>query len=129
MACSITATAKELLAYPERVAATCDIPGVDAIAARTADGRSGALLIANFGAHEGKVTIEATGLATATATDIRLIDRDHALQPLSALAAGANAFVADQVHLGHDQALATGGPGRLEMLLRRHAVCLVRFVQ
>jgi len=116
---------KELLAYPERVAATCDIPGLDVLAARTADGRSGALLIANFGAYEGKVTIGAAGLATAP--DIRLIDRDHALQPLSALAAGANAFVAGQDHLGKDQVIGDAGTDRLELLLRRHAVVLVRF--
>ena len=119
---------KELLAYPERVAASCDIPGVDVLAARSADGRSGALLIANFGAHEGKISIGIAGLAGAAAAPvIRLVDRDHNLEPLSAVATGANAFVAGQDHLGKEQVVGEAGSGRLELLPRRHAVVLVQF--
>jgi len=119
---------KELLAYPQRVKAACDVPGVDALAARSTDGRSGAILLANFGAHEGRLTIQAAGLAgTPAQTTIRLIDRDHALQPLSALAAGANAFVAGQDHLGKDQVTDTSGASTLDLMLRRHAVVLLQF--
>ncbi len=120
---------KELLGYPERVAASCDIPGLDVMAARSADGQSGALLMANFGACEGKVSIRTTGLAGGAACPVvTLLDRDHSLQPLSALAAGANAFVAGQGHLNKDQvADAAGTTTRLDLLLRRHAVVLVRF--
>jgi xylan 1,4-beta-xylosidase len=116
---------KELLAHPERVAATCDIPGVDVMAARAADGRSGALLLANFGAHEGKLTLEVAGAPGEA--EIRLVDRDHALQPLSAVASGANAFVAGQDHFAKDQVRAEAGAGRLDLMVRRHAVVLVRF--
>ncbi len=114
---------KELLAYPERVAATCAIPGVDVLAARSVDGRSGALLIANCGAYEGSITVEAGGLkGVAGAPAVRLIDRDHALQPLSAVAAGANAFVAGQDHLDKGQVTGHAGVGTLDLMLRRHAV-------
>ena len=119
---------KELLAYPERVAASCDIPGVDVLAARSADGLSGALLLANFGAHEGKISVGIAGLAGAAAAPvIRLVDRDHNLEPLSAVATGANAFVAGQDHLGKEQVVGKSQSGRLDLLLRRHAVVLVQF--
>jgi xylan 1,4-beta-xylosidase len=117
---------KEMLAYPQRVVASCDIPGVDVLAARSADGRASALLIANFGAHEGKISIGFAGLAGAAAPVIRLLDRDHNLEPLSAVATGANAFVVGQGHLSREQVAGESGAGRLELLLRRHAVVLVQ---
>lgn len=119
---------KELLACPERVAVTCDISGVDVLAARSADAKSGMLLIANFGAYEGRVSISADGLAGVPARPaVSLVDHDHSLQPMSALAAGTNAFVAGQDHLGKDQVADASGTHRLDLLLRRHAVALVRF--
>ncbi len=118
---------KDLLGYPQRVAASCGIPGVDVLAARATDGRSGALLIANFGAHEGKISIRMKGLpGTAGAVDIRLVDRDHSLEPRSAAGTGLNAFVAGQDHLRQDQALAEGAGDTVDVTLRRYSVCLVR---
>ena len=118
---------RELLAYPERVAASCNTPDVDVLAARTADSREGAVLIANFGAHEGKVSIRLDGLpGTAAGVEICLVDRDHNLEPLTAAGSGVNAFVAGQDHLKQDQALAGTAAGTIEVMLRRHAVCLVR---
>ena len=118
---------EELLAYPERVAATCDVEGVDVLAARSADGRSGAVLVANFGAHQGKLTIRLVGapdMAGGTST-ILLVDHDHNLEPLTAIGLGLNAFVVGQNHLGKDQALAQTSTGTVELQLRRHAVCLI----
>lgn len=118
---------RELLAYPERVAATCDIPGVDVLAARATDGQNGALLLANFGAHEGKITIQIRGLAGTHATaEIRLVDRDHNLELQHAAGVGVNAFVAGQAHLRQDQGVMAQGGDTLEVTLRRHAVCLVQ---
>ncbi len=117
---------RELLAHPERVAASCGIPGVDVLAGRTADRRSGAVLIANFGAHEGRIDIGLSGLeGTAAAPDILLIDGDHALQRLSARSAAANAFVVGQDHLDKTQVTSTGDAGRMTLQLRRHSVILI----
>jgi len=118
---------KEVLAWPERVATTCDLEGVDVLAARSADGESGALLIANFGAHEGKVELEALGLPAAAACEIMLVDGDHDLTAASARAVGANAFVAGQDHLNADQSRADSDNQAITFVLRRHSVALVRF--
>lgn len=119
---------RELLRYPERVTATCEIPGVDVLAARTTGGKSGALLLANFGVHEGKVSIRLAGLPAGNRT-IHLVDRDHNLEPLSAAGVGVNAFVAGQDHLSKGQALAAAGTETVELQLRRHAIVLVRLGQ
>ena len=120
---------REMLDYPERVSATCDLPGVDVLAAGSADGKSGALLISNFGAHEGKVTIRLEGLPDTAVEErsIHLLDRDHNLTLLTATGLGVNAFVSGQNHLKKDQALNAGEAKSVEAQLRRHSACLIKW--
>jgi hypothetical protein len=123
---------RELAALPERVSASSDNAGMAVLAARSADGREGAVLIANFGAHEGKVDLLSKGLSARDARhEVLMVDRDHNLEPWTGPGPGESAFMSDQPHSGQDRAPAASAQeiaktDRIELLLRGHSVCLVR---
>jgi len=117
----------ELLACPERVAASCDVPDLDVLAGRSSDGETGAALIANFGAHEGKITISLQGVPPENAQpEILMVDRDRGLeQVLSVNAAATASGTANEPKANQPPAEIAGNS--LDLFIRRHAVCLIRF--
>ncbi len=80
---------RELLNYPERVAVRCETPGIDVLATRSADGKSGAAMIANFSTHERNVSIRSAGLTGhPIAHRIQLIDQEHSFEPAAESSVG-----------------------------------------
>jgi hypothetical protein len=100
----------EIAACATRVAASCDVAGVDVLAGRNDDGSS-ALLIANFGVHEGALSVQVNLSAGLTLSpEVFVVDQDHALAPVAT-----------------DRSKGAASPMELNLVLRKHAVVLVRF--
>jgi len=118
----------ELLACPERVTTTCDIPGLAVLAGRSTDGKSGAVLIGNFGAHEGQLSVSFEGMpAKDTRPEIFMVDCDHRLQRVLSDAGGGAPSGTARVVMEAEEPPAQTARKSLELLIRRHAVCLLRF--